>query len=131
MKHWSFGRGRGSLSSLSDMDVSGFHGARPGGLMGPQGQMQATWGSSPDRVDKLFGFCTPFRLPVYSNPEVRGDADINYTSGEGRHVIDQRGTNLTAKGPVTLDSRDITEIGQNLGATPGICEVVMASLKAM
>ena len=38
MKQWSFGRGRGSPSSLSGMDVPGGQGGRPGGLVGPPGQ---------------------------------------------------------------------------------------------
>ena len=29
----------------------------------------------PDWVDQLIGFCTTFRPPVYSTPEVLGNAD--------------------------------------------------------
>ena len=72
-KQWSFGRVRGS--PWSGMGVPGGQKTRPGGLVGAQGQNAGNVGASPpDRDDQLFG-CTPLRPPVYSTPEVRGNAD--------------------------------------------------------
>ena len=64
------------MSLLSGMDVPVGQGARLGGLVGSQGQNAGNVGDSPpERVDQLFDFCTPFRPPVYSTPEVRGNAN--------------------------------------------------------
>lgn len=63
-------------------------------------------------------FFTPLRPSAYSTPELRGNSD-NAIVGEVRHAIDPVG------------SRVATDIGKNPGATSGIGEVVMASLKAM
>ena len=79
----SVNRGRWSPLFLSDMGVPGAQGARAGGLVGPQGEN--AWemgGSPPDRVDQLFGFCTPFRPPVYNTPGVRGNGNTTLV-GEG------------------------------------------------
>ena len=73
------------------MGVPGAQGARAGGLVGPQGEN--AWemgGSPPDRVDQLFGFCTPFRPPVYNTPGVRGNGNTTLV-GKGRHVLDRGG----------------------------------------
>ena len=75
----SFNRGRGSQVFLINMGVPGAKRARADGLVGPKGQ---TLGLTPERVDQLFGFCTPFRPPVHSTPGVRGNGDITLL-GEG------------------------------------------------
>ena len=56
------------------------------GVPGARELGQVAWwglrGSPPDRVDQLFGFCTPFRPPVYNTPGVRGNGDTTLV-GEG------------------------------------------------
>ena len=70
---WS---GQGESVVGSGMGVPGGQKTRPGGLVGAQGRDAVNVGGSPpDRVDQLFGFCNPFRPPVYSTQEVRGNAD--------------------------------------------------------
>lgn len=62
----------GCPSLLSGMGVPEGQMGRPGGLVGPQGpNVDKLRGSTPDRVDRLFDFCTPFIPPVYSIPGVR------------------------------------------------------------
>ena len=105
--------------------------ARPGGLVGAQGRDAGNMGGSPpDRVDQLFGFGIPFRPPVYSTPEVRGNADTMLVRKVDMSST-QRGTDLAAGVPVVGDSRTAADLLQNPGATPGVGEVVMASLRAM
>ena len=87
-------------------------------------------GPPPDRVDQLLGFCTQFRPPVYSTPEVRGNADTTLV-GEVDMFFTQRDTDLTARVPVVGDSRAAADLEQNPGATPGVGEVLMARIKAM
>ena len=74
------------------MGIPVVRGARTGGLEGPQGQNAGKMGGSPpDRVDQLFGLCTPFRPPVYGTHRVRGngdstimeEVDMSLTHGEG------------------------------------------------
>ena len=85
---------------------------------------RAKWGLTPERVDQLFGLCTPFRPPVYGRQECLGM--------KGRHVLDRRGiTYLTAVGSVAGDIRVTTDVGQNPKAAPGMGEVVRRSLKVM
>ena len=113
------------------MGVPGGQETRPGGLVGTQGQNAGNVGGSPpDRVDQLFGFYTPFRPPVYSTPEVRGNADTTLV-GEVDMSLTQGGTYQAAGVPVVGNSRAAADLGQNPGATPGVGEVVMASLRDM
>ena len=74
-EQWSFGRGRASPWFARGMGVPGSRNSVPGNLMGATGQHFGIGkGPSPDRVNQLFGFVTPFRLPVNSTPQVcRGD----------------------------------------------------------
>lgn len=74
-KQWSFGRGRGHLSLCSGMVVGGLAGAWR--LVGAKGQMSATWGGGGAHhltgLISYFDFDFPYRLPVHSAPEVRGN----------------------------------------------------------
>ena len=82
------------------MGVPGGQGARPGGLVGLQGQSAGNMGGSPPhRVDQLFGFCTQFRPPVYSTPEVHGNADTTLVR-EVDMLLTQGGTHVVLRFPI-------------------------------
>lgn len=71
-KQLSFGLGRRGSWIRSGMGVPGGKEAKPTGLAGAQERdMDPIEGPVPDRFDHLFGFVTPFRPPVYSNPQAR------------------------------------------------------------
>ena len=110
-KQWSFGRGRVSTALLSGMGVPGGQETRPGGLVGAQGQNAGNVGGSPpDRVDQLYGFCTPFRPPVYSTPEVCGNAGTTLV-GEVDMSLTQGGTDQAAGVPVVGNSMAAADLG--------------------
>ena len=91
-------------------------------------------GSPADRVDQLFGLCTPFRPPVYGTRRVRGNGDstiveeVDMSLTRGGWGVD---TNLAAVGSVAEDIRVTTDVGQNPQAAPGMGNVVRGSLKAV
>ena len=87
-------------------------------------------GSPPDRVDQLFGLCTPFRPPVYGTRRVRGNGDSTIVE-EVDMSLTRGGANLTAEGSIAGDIRMTTDVGQNPGAAPGMGDVVKGSLKAV
>lgn len=65
----SFGLRWDSSWKSSGMGVLVGKGAKPAGLAGAKGKdIDASGVLVPDRFDKLFGFVTPFRSPVYSTP---------------------------------------------------------------
>ena len=68
-------------------------------------------GSPPDRVDQLFGLCTPFRPPVYGTRRVRGNGDSTIVEEVDMSLTRGGGTNLAAVGSVAWDIRVTTDVG--------------------